>query len=253
MSKDDQERIGAVFLHRKTIDSQVFQNAELFKVWAYCLMKANHKPAWVSVSTGRGVTEVFLRPGQFIFGRKKAAKELRMPMSSTWDRVRKLKNIGNLDIQTDTHFSIITIINWEYYQVGFLKSNRQPNTQPTTNRQPTDTNSNDSNEGNVKTSPADADILKKIDALSEQLYQSGQFPKVHAFKNKMLKQGVNKNALRHTLSQIKKQKIQGDSCWPYGIKIIRIEDGNFNYADFQKKIEDQKRELAEWEKRNEYN
>lgn len=34
---------GWIKLHRKLLDSPIFQNEKLFKVFAYCLMKASHK------------------------------------------------------------------------------------------------------------------------------------------------------------------------------------------------------------------
>ena len=107
---------GFVLLYRKTIDSRVFQNANLYKVWSWCLCKASHKEQWVPMQTGRGITEVHIYPGQFIFGRKVAAKELLMKPSSVRNRMEKLKNMRNVDIQPDRHYSVITILNWDIYQ-----------------------------------------------------------------------------------------------------------------------------------------
>ena len=80
-------------LYRCSLNSQVFQNAELWKVWCYCLMRANHEDCWVAVLTGRGETEVELKRGQFIYGRKQAAKDLRMKQSSVRNRMKKLENM----------------------------------------------------------------------------------------------------------------------------------------------------------------
>jgi len=140
---------GYVKLWRKSIKSRTFQNADLWKVWSWCLMKANYEEAWVPVSTGRGETEVHLLPGQFIFGRKTAAKELKMNESSTRNRMEKLRDIENLTLKTDTHYSIITIINWPIYQNKEIKEDRQEDNQRTTKGQPKDTNKNDKNEKNT--------------------------------------------------------------------------------------------------------
>jgi len=137
---------GYIKLYRKSIDSQAFKNEGLWQVWTWCLMKANHKEAWLSIKTGRGETQVHILPGQFIFGRKSAAKELRMKESSIRNRMVKLKNMQNLDMQPDTHYSIVTIINWEIYQDNNLKEDRQEDRQRTTKGQPKDTNKNDKNE-----------------------------------------------------------------------------------------------------------
>ena len=136
------ERTGYVFLHRKLIDSRVFQNAELLKVFIWCLLKANHEERWVSITTGRGTTEVLVKPGQFIFGRSTAAKDLGMPPSSVRNRIRTLQQMEILATKTDTHYSIITIINWNAYQAAGIKKDRQR----TGKGQPKDTNKNDKND-----------------------------------------------------------------------------------------------------------
>jgi uncharacterized phage protein (TIGR02220 family) len=107
---------GWVKLYRKSVGSQVFQNAGLWKAWSWCLMKANHAEAWVPVKTGRGSTEVHLMPGQFIFGRKTAAKELKMKEPTVQKRMLKLKSMGNLVSQSSRHYSVVTVANWEFYQ-----------------------------------------------------------------------------------------------------------------------------------------
>ena len=95
-----------VLLYRKSIDSAVFQNAELWKVWTWCLMMANYKRRSVSVRTGKGETVVDLKPGQFVFGRNEASKALGMKPSSVRNRMQKLKKLGNVDIQHDHNFSV---------------------------------------------------------------------------------------------------------------------------------------------------
>jgi hypothetical protein len=107
--------------YRKILNSRAFKDPNLLKVWIYCLHKANYEEKWVKVKTGRGDSEVLVKPGQFIFGRKQAAKDLSMKPSSVRNRIKKLKNMRNLDIQADTHYSIITICNWELYQGDYNK------------------------------------------------------------------------------------------------------------------------------------
>jgi len=145
---------GWIKLYRKSLNSRVFKNRDLWQLWTWCLMKATHKKTWVSVSTGRGETEVELQPGQFIFGRKQAAQELKAKPFSTYKRMLKLKKLGNLDIQSNTHFSIVTICNWDKYQAQEIEKEQakeQPrNNQGTTKEQPRNTNKNDKNEKNEK-------------------------------------------------------------------------------------------------------
>ena len=113
-------------------------------------MKASHEEKWVPIKTGKGETIVHLMPGQFIFGRKSASKKLRMKPSSVRNRIEKLKNIGNLDTQPNTHFSIITVLNWDVYNTQFVKVDTEKDNQRTTKGQPKDTKKNYKNNKNIK-------------------------------------------------------------------------------------------------------
>jgi hypothetical protein len=138
---------GYVKIWRKIFDSQVGVNFPLFMVFVWCITRAAYKETWVGMKTGKGKTQVHLMPGQFIFGRESAAKSLGMKPSTVRDRMEKLKNMGNIDIQSDRQYSIITIKNWELYQSDDkevrkalkAESDRQKDSQPTGNRQATDT------------------------------------------------------------------------------------------------------------------
>lgn len=134
---------GWIKVHRKVINSQVFQGEGLFKVWMWCLLKANHKDKWVQITTGKGTSEVFVKRGQFIFGRKSAAKALKMPGRTVQYRMLKLATMRNLAIQTDTHYSTVTILNYDLYQSSHPENMAGT---LTPNGQATDTNKNDKNE-----------------------------------------------------------------------------------------------------------
>jgi hypothetical protein len=137
---------GYIKAYRKTMKSRVFQNEGLFKVWMWCLWKASHTEQWVTIKTGRGTTEIHLLPGQFIFGRKTAAKELKMNPETVRKRMHKLKNMGNLTIESTTHYSLITIVNWEFYQ----GDNKKVPSKVPTKYQPSTTYKNDKNDKNDK-------------------------------------------------------------------------------------------------------
>ena len=65
---------GWIKLHRQVVESPVFDNPNLFKVWMWCLCKASHVEHEVVI----GKQIVKLQAGQFVFGRLKAAEILRM-------------------------------------------------------------------------------------------------------------------------------------------------------------------------------
>jgi len=107
---------GWVRLYRKTLESAVFQNPVMLKIWIWCLLKANHEGRSVFVRTGRGETLVNLQPGQFIFGRNSASKELSLPASTIRNKITQLEKMGNLSIHVDRHYSIVFISRWKEYQ-----------------------------------------------------------------------------------------------------------------------------------------
>jgi hypothetical protein len=142
---------GWIKLHRRIGRSAVFQNEGLLKVWIWCLIRANHKEEWVPISTGRGTTQVLVKRGQFIFGRKSAAKALKMDESTAYKRMQKLESMENLNIQSNTHYSLVNILNYELYQ-GY--QNDEVTGKVTPKEQPSNTNKNDKNEkNNIGSSP----------------------------------------------------------------------------------------------------
>lgn len=141
---------GWIRLHRKTVDSRVFKNEGLLKVWIWCLCRANYEDCWIPVSTGRGETEVELKRGQFVFGRKSAAASLDMNENTVWKRMKKLENIKNLTIQSNTHYSIISIMNYDSYQGGEIESNTENGNQVTTKEQLSNTEKNSNNPNHPK-------------------------------------------------------------------------------------------------------
>lgn len=113
---------GYLKLWRCTLDTDIWSNEALWRLWSWCLLKATYKERWVSISTGKGELSVKLLPGQFVFGRKTAAKELKWTESTLYKRLQKLKTLGNCNIESNTHYSIITICKWSIYQPEEIKS-----------------------------------------------------------------------------------------------------------------------------------
>jgi len=101
-------------------------------------LKASHREHDVIV----GLQVVHLLPGQFIFGRRKAAEETGLTEREIRTIIELLKNTGNLTIKTTNKFSIITIINWHIYQGK--EPDERPAKRPTKGQQTT-TNNNGNN------------------------------------------------------------------------------------------------------------
>lgn len=128
---------GWIKLHRKLLDSPIFQNEKLFKVFAYCLMKASHKDHTQLVD--RRVVE--LEKGQFVFERKRASEELRLKESTVRDYIKLLENLGTIVVKSDNKFSVITVVNWAIYQSMEENSDSKNDNKSTTNQQQMDNKS----------------------------------------------------------------------------------------------------------------
>ncbi len=107
---------GFVYSWRKIQTSAIWGDPVLFYIFHWCLYKANVFEQEVPFKTGPGTTSVRLLPGQFIFGRNQAAKELCLPPSTVRNKIVKLGTLQILDIKQDNQFSIISVINWDSYQ-----------------------------------------------------------------------------------------------------------------------------------------
>lgn len=129
---------GYVKLWRRSLDSELIKNHKLWAFWCWCLMRASHKEKEVVI----GLKSVSLVPGQFVFGRKKAAAELGIPESTIYSFIKFLKTHRMLTAKASNKFSIITIIKWATYQSDDCRVQQQTSNKLATNQQQTSTNKN---------------------------------------------------------------------------------------------------------------
>jgi hypothetical protein len=198
---------------------------------------------------------VHIKRGQHIFGTPQLSGFLRLSRSLTRRKLKILKNIGFLIIKSTNRYSIATIINYDTYQPIELQTDQPEVIQPASNRPATGqqpaTPNKDKKEKKVKNKevsgsfdPPSEEILKEasikkinteIETVTEKLYQEKIFPKVHAFKNKMFKKSQNERAILHTLSRCYlKRKFDKSGAWGYCMKIMQVENGNYNESDYNK-------------------
>src|SRR5690625_4522053 len=137
---------GWIKLHRKLLTSDIFQNEKLLKVFTYCLLKATHSEHQQLV----GKRKVDLKPGQFIFGRRKAALELDMKESTVRDYMNVLKDDNVITISPTNKYSVVTVVNWGVYQFKEDENRQQNDNKMTAEGQQNDTNKNVKNVKNVK-------------------------------------------------------------------------------------------------------
>ena len=121
---------GYIKIWRKTFDSGIQRDPKLFLLWVYLLTEATHKEIDLLI----GNQKVHLVPGQLVTGRKTLAKNLFLSQQEIRTRLLRLEKFGNLTIKSTNKFSIISIINWDTYQVKESVTNQQSNQHLTSNQ-----------------------------------------------------------------------------------------------------------------------
>jgi hypothetical protein len=98
-------------------DNRIWANPDLLKLWLWCLKKANYTDKrWLSIKSGKGLVDVEVKKGQFVYGRHSAGEELGVKAETVRKRMNKLKDLGLVTIHSTRQYSIITICNYDYYQ-----------------------------------------------------------------------------------------------------------------------------------------
>lgn len=122
----------------------------MFRLWTLCLMKASHKERKF-LFNGQ---ELKVNRGQFITGRAAITKDMNQGVapeqqvnsSSVWRWLKKFEEENMLNITSNPKYSVVTVKNWDDYQVN----EQQVNSSLTTNGQLVDTNKNVKNVKNEK-------------------------------------------------------------------------------------------------------
>lgn len=138
---------GWIKLHRKILDNPlVMKDAEHLAVWVFLLLHASHKEYNV-IFDGKRTT---LRPGQLITGRKSIASELGMNESKVRRILESFENDQQIDQQKTNKNRLISLLNWESYQIFDQQNDQQvTNKRPTSDQQVT-TNKNIKNNKNER-------------------------------------------------------------------------------------------------------
>lgn len=145
---------GYIKLHRQILESSIFASQIGFKIWIWCLLKANFKDKYASVKIGKGESQVHIKRGSFIFGRFKAEDELNIDGSTIYKWIKKLEEENMLFVKSNSHYSVVTICKYDEYQQqdnDEVATIQQPfNNQVATIQQQSNTTKNDKNDKNDK-------------------------------------------------------------------------------------------------------
>ncbi|EUY99774.1 primosome subunit DnaD [Staphylococcus aureus M0439] len=128
-----------------------------FEAWIYCLMKASHSEAKVpignqivTVERGQRLTSILTLSDLFNWSRFKVKTFLDL-----------LESDGMLEVKTTSKYTLITIVNYDFYQseqgrnqhqndIKPTSKQHQSNINPTSKQHQTNTNNNDNKDNNEK-------------------------------------------------------------------------------------------------------
>ena len=124
----EKKAVGYVGIGRCLLESVIFKNEKLLKVFVWCCLKATHTEYIQQV----GKQQVKLSPGQFVFGRESAARELGMAETTVYKKINELERNSYLVIKRNNKFSLVTVANEELFDpapvIGRSKRSSKRNT-----------------------------------------------------------------------------------------------------------------------------
>lgn len=120
---------GYVKLYRKIKNTSVWCDSDKLKLWIYCITEATHDSRTILV----GNQKIELKRGQFTTGRykleddfNKGVKPKKKVDGSTLFRWLKLfEECGMLHIKSTNKYSIVTVVNWDKYQIDEQQTNNK--------------------------------------------------------------------------------------------------------------------------------
>lgn len=122
-------------LDRDLLYSYSFANPNHLKIWIWLLIKANFKTAYIALNVGKGFKTIEVKRGQLIFGRNKAEDELGLNGSLIYRTLQLFEELGQINIEVNSHYSVITICKYDSYQSNSDEVEQAMNNQCSTNEQ----------------------------------------------------------------------------------------------------------------------
>ena len=130
MSNSENFKKGFIKIYHSMLNWEWFDDANTFRLFIYCLLRANVKPEkWHGVEIKRG---------QFITGRSKLAAALKISEREVRTAIFHLQTTNELTINSTRQYSIITVNNYNFYNPTDQQNDQQTtNDRPTTDQRPT--------------------------------------------------------------------------------------------------------------------
>jgi hypothetical protein len=124
---------GWVRLDRSILNTDIWEDPKLFRLFSLLLLWANVLETTVKFK-GKPMT---IPPGTIVTGYRQLADATGLSFWAVRDRSRYLAERGNLVVKTDRKGLIITICNWDKYQLPPISNQSKTDLKPISDQQPT--------------------------------------------------------------------------------------------------------------------
>ena len=113
---------GWIKLHRKLLEWEWYDDANVFRLFVHCVLKANH-----AEKNWRGI---IIKTGEFVTSTDKLSSELRLSSMQIRTALKKLKATNEITIKTTSQYTVIQVNKYLEYQVDNKQSNKRITNKP---------------------------------------------------------------------------------------------------------------------------
>jgi len=110
---------GFVKLYRDAAGSLLLHDGELLRLYVWCLIRASFQPETVSVRVGRGCVNVRLQPGELVFQKSAAARDLGWNPITAWKRLKRIEALGFIQVEGKHQMSVVSILNSDTCETAY--------------------------------------------------------------------------------------------------------------------------------------
>ena len=100
---------GWIKLHRQILDNGIIQDADLTRMFVWCILKANH--------TKKDFLDTKIDIGSFATGRITGSEELNMKPSTFYKKLNQLQKRGYIKLEPNKKFTLVNVCNYNQYQI----------------------------------------------------------------------------------------------------------------------------------------
>lgn len=118
---------GFVFLYRRMLEWGWYKNSVVKDVFLHLLLTANYKET-------KWQNEI-LKKGEVVTSVKSLSESLGFSTQQVRTALNKLKLTNEISVRTTNKYSVITVLNWEFYQCLESKGTARGTSNPTINQQ----------------------------------------------------------------------------------------------------------------------